>query len=103
MGMSMDCYGAESGVVKMRPDFGKRQVKDLKNLVVGRKYIAKGAHSSKMFTLESLPYENGGKWKINIFRNKRIIDTDSIYLADYGVMPYDNGYWNATNHILEVG
>jgi len=99
--MSLDDNDSrEVRVVKVRPDFGKRQIKDPKDLVVGRTYrVVQRRIGGRKFTLTRAPYQrpDDGKW---------MIDTDydcmSGYLSDNGVVPYDNGYWNSTNHILET-
>ena len=90
-------YKKESGVVKERPDFGDKQVKQVSEIECGKKYIEHYRCGSSIITL--IQRKGDTKWME--------IRTDSGYITDYsladcGVIPYESGAWNAANWLEKL-
>ena len=100
--MSEDPQG--STATEERPNFGPTQVTSPEQLVVGRSYRRHHAEgrtytpSSELGVVRVLE-EPQGRW-VKVERSDMTFDYS---LADMGVIPYDSGYWNATNWLEDLG
>ena len=89
---------------RSRPNFGQKQVRFLCQLQVGKRYISvfKSYRDLPFVVLEPPRRLENGKWWIKIRREfgyEELFNDLSISLADYSIVPYENGKWNQVNYI----
>ena len=87
----------ESGVVKERPNFGSRQVRNVSEIEWGKKYRKHHDGGSRIITL--IQRDGESQWiKIRNISDSIMQTITDMSLADCGVIPYeDTGMWNKTN------
>ena len=89
-------YKTEKKVATERPVFGDKQVKKVSEIEWGKKYIEHYRSGSSIITL----IQRKGDTEIEIRTGYDfVID---MPLSDCGVIPYENGLWNATNWLEKL-
>lgn len=100
----------EVGVVKERPDFGDKQVKQVSELEMGKIYRKYNADSATEFLIPiRKSYKDGWIKAKRISEHGPVTDKDieiasvgDMSLSDCGVIPYENGMWNRTNWLKKL-
>lgn len=96
----------ELEVVKERPNFGSKQVKKASEIEPGKRYRRHHA----MGTSIVFPIRLGVGWikaktmgqEFVTAKDIEIADINDGSLADWGVIPYENGMWNRTNWLEKI-
>ena len=95
-----------SGVVSERPDFGPAQIRSMDQLRYGVPVMmCRSDVCSAVRRVVRAPYvDDDGSMRIVIFLNdpERGFRNESVSLADYGVIPYPGGGWNALNWLRRI-
>ena len=100
----------EIGVVKERPNFGDKQVRQVSELEMERIYRKHNADSTTELLIPiRKSYRDGWIKSKLIFDHDIVTEKDieiafvgDMSLSDCGVIPYKNGIWNATNWLEKV-
>lgn len=100
----------ESGLIKERPNFGDRQVKQVSEIEMGRIYRKHNANSTTELLIPiRKSHEEGWIKAKRIFDQGSVTDKDieiayvgDMPLSDCGVIPYENGMWNRTNWLEKI-
>lgn len=86
-----------------RPHWGPRQVRNPEGVHPGNVLVmVSGRRQHRTTTIvliEPRPDEIGQRFKCLVPGSC----WDGAYLADFGVVPYEAGHWNRTNHLLRTG
>lgn len=106
----MEKVKTDSGVVKERPDFGNKQVKQVSELEMGKKYRKYNANlTTEILIPIRRSYRDGWIKAKRIFDYEPVTDKDieiasigDMSLSDCGVIPYENGVWNRTNWLEKL-
>jgi hypothetical protein len=91
----------KDGVITQRPSFGPKQVTNLKQIKRGRIFIQKP--DGALIKIESAPYQDVNKrWCVTVVKKTNEhaegwSKTQTISLADNGVVQYTDGRWNTRN------
>ena len=92
-------------VTTKRPYFGLRQVKTLKGIVPGLILREVNAVDSSLILVLSHPYEDDLGWRFDYVSWPLRDGLDfqkGGFCVDRGILPYSNGLWNGTNHLLRT-
>lgn len=90
----------KEGVVKERPNFGNRQVRNVSEIEWGKKYREHYSRGSRIIIL--IQRKDNSKWiKIGVIYDDVPVVTDAS-LADCGVIPYEHDMWNKTNWLEKI-
>lgn len=94
------------GIVKERPNFGDKQVKKASEIEIGKKYRRHHAIGTDIVFPIQLGVGRVGAKTINqesvTAKDIEIADIKDESLMDWGVIPYKNGMWNATNWLEKL-
>lgn len=102
------------GVVKERPNFGNQQVKKVSEIEMGKRYIEHYWDGSGIIIpIRVMNLDNDWIFEDDVLAKGKYIkikkkghddiefETDYA-LSDLGVIPYENGMWNATNWLEKL-
>lgn len=123
--MDVEIMDRVGSLVKDRPDFGVKQVKNKKEIKKGRTYLRHAYGPGRFYCLsfvESIlcldkPFKKedgswwfwgchvkkGNEWYSKVYRGRvGIGKVEIISLANCGVTPHSNGMWNPTSWLEKV-
>jgi len=84
--------------LESRPYFGKRQIRNLHQLIPDQKIIIHGPKESEIKARVLCVYKENGDLKLDYrYCKEQEPQVDTIYLKDYSVIRNDNGTWNSVN------
>lgn len=98
----------ELGEIEARPLFGKNQILSPDQIIPGMVIKAVDRTASKKVVVVKGQTDYKGYqafWITPFDETKEYVDPIYIRhsLKDFGVLPYDEGYWNETNHLIDTG
>ena len=91
----------EKGVVKERPNFGDKQVREQSEIEWGQEYRKHYGDGSSEIVIPVRRKDTCGMIKIRKIYDSVPFITD-MSLMDSGVIPYENGMWNRTNWLEKI-
>ena len=93
-------------ITKTQANHGPLHVRGREDLKVGETYQLMDAQTSSMVRIINMPSRRMEKKDRYIDVSYAFKGTEnkifSISLADYGVIPYENGLWHQTNRIMRI-